>query len=143
MRCRCSNEELHAVVIFGDLVHNIPQLLVSFVYTTLLSQLLHIPNLFCSGNLLLLDKLMGNLLLVFQMFLEHQIPLSLNPGILAHELVHAPNCWARGLLARTRASGACAACSLVATDANWGLNIKVLRWLLLFLVHSDTFSRNK
>ena len=92
MRCRCSNEELHVVIIFGDLEYLIPQLLVSFIYTTLSSQVLHIPILFFSGNLLLLGKLMGNLLLVFQMFLEHQIPLSLNPGILAHELVHAPNC---------------------------------------------------
>ena len=94
MRCRCSNEELHAVIIFGDLEYLISQLLVSFIYTTLSSQLLHIPNLFYSSNLLLFGKLIGNLLLVFQIYLEHHIPLCLNPGILKHEPVHAPNCWA-------------------------------------------------
>ena len=97
MRCRCSNEELHAVIIFGDLEYLIPQLFVSFIYTTLSSQLLHIPNLFMSGNVLLL----GHLLLVVQMFMDHHIPLSLNPGVLAHEIIHHLNYWALGLLART------------------------------------------
>ena len=83
---------LSSLVILCTIYHNF------FIYTTLSSQLLHIPNLFCSGNVLLLGKLMGNLLLAFQMFLEHQIPLNLNPGVLAHELVHAPNCWALDFL---------------------------------------------
>ena len=67
------------------------------LYATLSSQLLHKPNLLMFG----VPHLLPNL----KMFLEHLIPVILDPGVLSHELVHGPNSWAIGLLGRTRGSG--------------------------------------
>jgi len=78
------------------------------------------------------------------MFLEHHIPLSLDLGVLAHELFHGPYRWAFGLFGWTGGSGACAAFSLAAIAANWGTHIMVLIWVVLvLLICMLTLFRNK
>lgn len=83
--------------ILEDLEHTQPQSCVTLICTTLSFQLLHFPD-YLIGFLLLT---LLSLKLLVEMAQHDLIPLIINPGNLLHVVVHAPYCWALGLLTWT------------------------------------------